>query len=840
MGLDTTTNFDIVNAQNSKEPVIILQVEGVPYVYSSATVFTKVRYDDPGVIYDGTYVYDGLRPLDSDKQKNYIDRKGSKATISQKLEQWDGKASIETMNIKLIDKNGLITQLITPGIIVDEILNKKVKVYWGYKNLSYPDDYLKIFTGYINQIDSTPGAYNFSFTDPSSKRKSTIFNAATTKLSGSISNVDTTINMDSNTQLYRTILNGLGLNDMSVSIGFIVGDEIITYTNSDCVSQTQIINCVRGSLGSAAASHSIGDEVLPFIHFQDNPVNIALKVMLSGWNGPFVSNIVLRGINNIDSLGAIPDTITFSQGVDLIRDYGLNIGDFVTLSGSLNAPNNATFTITDFLNENRTVLVQQTGILIQENPPIITTVAAFRSKYDVYPTSAGLSLTTDDVSVSRHEYLRDTFIPIVFKMSAKESESSAKTWIETHLFKPVGAYALTQGSRISMGVTHPPLTDDLSKKIDQHTVVNPKTITVSRGLNSRFFYNEVLFHYAYNVVSDTFNRQLRFIDADAQNRMKQVSVLEIEVRGLDDSANSVTVLTQRAERILQRYHYSAETVSISCFFSVGNTIDAGDIVVLSDDPNNLVLQIPNTETGERGIVNRIMEVQERSKDLSSGTCKLNLLSNNGFSFSDRYAVIGPASFVDGTGINTTTRFKIRDFTFTSFPTVEYKKWAPYNGTRIIVHDVNYTTQSIARFSVDDSNPYYFNLETPLSFVPTDGMIVEFAPYDEASSASDSLVKATFAYRCPVGTILSGSSSNVFTVSVPDAAKFQSAETVYVMSPDGSRFSPDVKILSIVGGIITIGSLFSWSTNSNLGFTPLAGDVVMLGGFKDGGSGYRLI
>jgi len=150
MGKVTTTNYDIQNAQNTKEPIIILEIEGLPFRFSSNTVYTIIRYDDPGVFYDGTYVYDGLRPLSIDEMKPYIDRKGSFSTISQKLEQWDGKSSVETLSIKLVDVAGLVTQVITPGALIEDVLNRRVKVYFGYQDVSFPEDYVRLFTGYIN------------------------------------------------------------------------------------------------------------------------------------------------------------------------------------------------------------------------------------------------------------------------------------------------------------------------------------------------------------------------------------------------------------------------------------------------------------------------------------------------------------------------------------------------------------------------------------------------------------------------------------------------------------------------------------------------------------------
>lgn len=72
MGIETSNNFDLVNQQNSKEPVIVLEIEELSYYFSSAKIYSKIRYDDPDTYYEGVYIYDGLRPLGNDKQKKHI------------------------------------------------------------------------------------------------------------------------------------------------------------------------------------------------------------------------------------------------------------------------------------------------------------------------------------------------------------------------------------------------------------------------------------------------------------------------------------------------------------------------------------------------------------------------------------------------------------------------------------------------------------------------------------------------------------------------------------------------------------------------------------------------
>lgn len=842
MGKTTSSNYDIANAQNVKEPIIVLEIEDVPFVFSSAKVYTLIRYDDPGVLYDGTYVYDGLRPLDDDKQKNLIDRKGSFTTISQKLEQWDGKSSVETCNIKLVDENGIITQLVTPGAIVDEILNKKVKIWFGYKSLSFPEDYIRLFTGYINNYTMEPTACSFVFTDPSSKRKVRLFNGSASRLTTSISPVDTTIVMSSTSNLYQTITNALGDSDSGVQIGIVIEDEIILYENADISSGTTLINVTRGALGTTASSHDAGEEIKCFIKLTDNPINIALKTMLSGWNGPWISEIKLRAIVNDDNGGTIADSITFAQGVDITRDYGVTVGDFIITSGSGVPANNDTWEIESIDNDGRTAVVTQKGVLVQENPPLsgfLSCEAAFRSKYDVYPITAGLSLNTDDVNVQTHEYFRDTFIQFSMAIPVIADQDSGKTWIETELFKWIGAYSLTQGSRISMGLTRPPLVDDLTQVLDPSNIIDPKSVRVTRGLNNRFFYNVVVFQYDYDVIQDKYKKSVRYINADAIERMKQVSVLEIEVKGLNDSVESETILQQRAARILQRYQFGAETIEVRSQFGVGHLFDAGDIAILNDyDPP--LLQISNTTSGARGVQNRVMEIQERSINLSDGTAKFRLLSNNGFDITDRYGVISPSSLIDETYSNTPSKIRIKPSFTEKFGTQEWRKWVDYVGQRLRIHDDTWTFDEEVDFTQDTSDPNIMNLTPALSFSPSGNEIVELSEYDDTSSDQNSIAKSQFCSLDPYGTIFSGTSTTVFTLDAGFSVKFQVGMVVYVQKSDYSLTSPDLKITNISGDIVTVGSVIDGGPTDNLGFTPSSGDLLQLGGFKDGGRGYRFI
>lgn len=926
----TTPAFDIVNAQPNKQPVLVLEIEGVPLVFGSAPIYTTINYDDPDVFYDGTYVYDGLRPLGSTAAMQAIDLAGSNASFGQKVEQWDGRSSIEVLSLKLLDVNGYLTKLLTPGLLIDDIMNKKVTVYYGFTQISYPQDYMAIYRGYINSVADGAGFVTFGFTDPGSKRKPPIFNGNSTVLtqplfgqkqvdfdithdlvelsnhgfslnaqvrffaingvlyppldpsttyyvvnplqdtfqialtpSGSpidITNYpvppvidptyyvqnasQTTVQMASTSGLYETITNAFGVNDDSVVIGIVInGSEIATYVNADIQPDGHtILNVVRGAYGTPMGDYDVGTTVECFISLSGNPFDIALKTQLSGWDGPYLTGLPIYAIL-LDPLGAVvPDSFTFPEGVDAVSDYGMSPGSFVTLSGDPNPANNGIFTVADFANQNRTVIIEEKGILVlstSAGPGNISTVAAPRSQYDVYPIQAGMGLSADDVFVTQWETLRDYFVPYIYEMRLYGVQADAKQWLELKLLRPIGAYTLSQNAQLSVGITHPPLGSDLTQTLDETNVKNPGGIVVNRGLNDRFFYNTIQFNYDYDPIADAYLSQYIVVDEVSIDRMGQVSSLQLDTPGLYTSNQSDVQDTMGviANRLLQRYHYAAETIDLDVFFEEGCQMDAGDVVVLTDSVPP-TLQIANTLTGVRGIYNRIMEVQERKVNLSQGSANLSLLSNNGFAFTDRYGVVAPNSKLDPAFTQTTSRIRYIDADNLQIPGTEYQKWKPYDGSFIKVFNPDFTQVGVSAYTLDSADPYVMLLDPPLGFVPNSTFLVGFEDYD-SNPLINALVKATFCHWDSTAPIASGSSSSVFTLQAGYGTRYQSGAICYVMSPDGSRFSPDVKILTVIGDIVTIGPIYT-AGDANLGFTPQAGDLMQLGGFPDGGNSYRLI
>lgn len=156
------------------EPNMVLVIEGSPKKYAVRVTSKKLRYDAPGLNYDDGYFYDGLIPDDS--VSDLISISGTTNSISQQLDPDKGAASsTQTLTLSLIDRNEEITRLITPGEFLPEILYRNAKVYLGFNDTAFPEDYIQIFDGKIMSVDPGVGTINMVITHPDDVKRSSIF-----------------------------------------------------------------------------------------------------------------------------------------------------------------------------------------------------------------------------------------------------------------------------------------------------------------------------------------------------------------------------------------------------------------------------------------------------------------------------------------------------------------------------------------------------------------------------------------------------------------------------------------------------------------------------------------
>ena len=379
-----------------QEPSLVLEIDGYSKVFGMHKLLRYTRIGGPGLYIDGTWEIGGTY-YDKSVQ-DWISLDGTTSSISQQLLQdKGGTSSITSFQISLIDFNELVTALISPGVVLDDILGREAFVYLGYKDTLFPQDYILLFNGIIDEVESG-GMIKLNISNPELKKRQDIFPQIETDLNGAINNVVTTITLDSITNL---VLPVVGVLETYVR----VDDEIIRYTGIN-TGTNQITGCTRAQFGTIAVNHDDGASVSSFLRLQGTAINLALYLMLSGPNEYYkedypVSNFGIDGAGNVNLQGI------YFAGVDMETKWGLTVGSFITTTGASLAANNVTLRqITSI-----TTTADGTFVIINGAPLAIegasNALAKFKSDYNILPD--GLGMGAHQVDVDEFERIDQLF-----------------------------------------------------------------------------------------------------------------------------------------------------------------------------------------------------------------------------------------------------------------------------------------------------------------------------------------------------------------------------------------------------------------------------------------------
>lgn len=865
------TNYQIFNAEATKNLVYVVKITGAPSIITSIAPSTRVIFGDPAVKFGAGFVFGGLRPY-TDVNGNplyqaLLDLDNSSISINQRIEPEQGKSTVATITLCFVDKDGYMTKLCSPGVVIPEILGAEVQLYAGYAQTSWPQDFYKIFRGYITQASIKTGKCTLQVSDANLKRRQQLFYCAQTTVTSSVLTTDTTIHVASTSGFFQPFINSTGGVDKAVVTYIGMNGEWIrtapegsstTFTTyPDPSNPGSFLPMHRASRGTNAARGSIGDTINAAVQLTDDPMSMALKVMLSGWGGlPWITGVPVQ------SVGPFPDPAPFSTAadfivlpvnVDAVNDYGLVIGDFLGVANSPNNPSAASgYKITGFSDQDG-----QPNRVINITPPLVKDSASgitaqFFSQFDTYPVDCGLQLTPKDVDVAGHLFIQSTFLgqaPGLLSFFITQVENSGKEWIEKQIYLPVGCFSVTKKGKLSVGISLPPLASTQLQILDQTNICNAQDLEVSRVINSRYFYNEI--DYYFDVADDgsTYRTQDTDLDGPTFSTIGYASALTIQSNGLRTSTtqpvtpydlNPGQQLTSAGiyvnfatSNLLSRFKTAAAPLTVKTTWQQGSLIEASDVVQLSD---NGFLQLANFSNGTRNFGSQLMFVTERTLDLKSGSCTLSLILGFNTQLTDRFAVIAPATIL---GAGSTSSALILTDSFGSVFGVgnENQKWIGLEGLQITVHDTGYTTTGQTTFTGwDPLNPYRMLLSPALSFTPAAGYILELAPYATDSATDQQTAKNIYAYLNPTVTVVSGIDTSNFTVSSSDIGKFITNGPIRIHSADYTVDSGTtdnfVKTVDLVHNQITL--------KTPLSFTPAAGQHVDLIGFPDGLGPYRWI
>lgn len=866
---------------------IVVQIEGVPYTFSTRDITEPLRYGDPvaygeeGLFYGGSTIATDSHTIYVDKYygesytygdgslygekipveipasdalsstQNIISLDNSSLSITQRLEIEQGKNSVSLMTLGFVDKDGIMSRVVSPGIVIPDILGAGVDIYLGYGEIEFPDDYLKVFRGYVCGVTAPPGLVILQLADPTIKKRQSIAYIATTVLTSNILSGATTIPVQSTADFFQNVGVSPSVADPGYRCYIQIDDEWIECSPPN---PTNFTVYQRGARGTTAAAHLAGATVTAGIQIgatyggvnaygkannPQNAITIALCTMLSGWAGPFVTGVLPLSFGAPIIQPSTPvNYVTLIGGVDAVSTYGLTIGDTMTFTQSATLYNS---TITGFLpyggTLNNIIVFSVVGSLpVTEFPG--TTPLSFRSQYDLYPPQFGLKMVPKDVNIAQHLFVQNTFIgsagyDLLFFITSEIT--SGKDWLESQVYYPVGAYALAVRGQASCGYHNPPLGSQGLITLSASNVIDPTSIETRRSVNAdRAFFNVISYDYDFDEVNNIYGSTQTYDNATSLGTIGIANTLPISSQGMYTHAPSAitnTIISNISTRYLSRYAEAGQIIQLSVNYGVASVISPGDVVAIQDNGG---LQILNFATGERDLGTQLFEVINWTLDIVSGKADLLLLGNVGGNVNDRYGSISPSSVL-GNGSTSTTLILVDSYG-AIFPGEENEKWREFIGLPVNVHTSDWVTQATGTIvSAPQSSPHTLQV-TSLGITPTSGYIVDIPPYSASTNpAVDALFKLYFDSLDLTDSVVSGVSNTVFTVPSTNGSLYVSGNTIRVHN---YGFTLDSGEITIAG--VTAGGTYRIQTSTSMGFTPASGTLVDLLGFADGGGAWRFI
>lgn len=183
MAFNLTENAELAVQQTLVEPNLVLAIDGYPFMFGSVEIYRYIRIGDPDLYIDDSWVIGGFRLVANQHPWITFDN-GTTTKISQKLDTSRAQgSSVSQMVISLVDVNFEVSKLVSPGVVLDEILGRKVTVYSGFIGTGFPEDYVIIFRGVIQSYEVGAGFVNLIINSTEEKKRKNVTSKVSTKLS---------------------------------------------------------------------------------------------------------------------------------------------------------------------------------------------------------------------------------------------------------------------------------------------------------------------------------------------------------------------------------------------------------------------------------------------------------------------------------------------------------------------------------------------------------------------------------------------------------------------------------------------------------------------------------
>ena len=220
------------------ETSLAIKIDGYDGYIGNVMLQRPIRIGDEGLEIGNDWVIGGM--TDIEDQKPYIQMAGTTTKITQKSDPSKGLgSSVTQMSIALIDFNEAMTVLVSPGRELTDIMGRRVTVFSGAKNSFFPQDYIPLFRGVVQNVKAGANTIVLNLSSTDEKKRVSIMPQIVGKLAANL-------NFRSATYLDLTFNNVQDVAN-SVTVTFVgggtAGSEVVSLLSTYSI-QVQIQNGV--------------------------------------------------------------------------------------------------------------------------------------------------------------------------------------------------------------------------------------------------------------------------------------------------------------------------------------------------------------------------------------------------------------------------------------------------------------------------------------------------------------------------------------------------------------------------------------------------------------------
>ena len=182
MAYEVTPRARSLFSQTTIEPNLVLKLRSFDKLLGVESIKVDAKFGEEGILFgDEGLTFGGLARILN--QKDLIQLSGTSNEITQQLEPDKGAiSSVQSLKVRLTDLDQEMTRLVSPGVTIPEILYEYCQIYLGPKESSFPDDYIELFNGNIQQVQSGAGYVDLTIVHPEDKKRGKLFTKIEQKL----------------------------------------------------------------------------------------------------------------------------------------------------------------------------------------------------------------------------------------------------------------------------------------------------------------------------------------------------------------------------------------------------------------------------------------------------------------------------------------------------------------------------------------------------------------------------------------------------------------------------------------------------------------------------------